>query len=130
MIALYVLPVLVLLAVGVFYVAAALRGWRIGKLSWPFQNGAGACARCKTVWRFVVPHYTFYDVTRQGSRRAVRPLCERCWAELGAPEARYPYYADLMADWILALEAGENFDEALRLRQASSAVVAAVHAGL
>lgn len=120
----------VALAAAAFLVAARLRGWRIGKLSWPFGHDGGACRRCTTTWVFVVKHLTPYDVTARGTKLAMFPLCERCWQELGDGEHRYPFYADLMMETIDAYRAQGDADEVARIQRAGTGIVAALRAGL
>jgi hypothetical protein len=63
----------------------------IGKLVAP---GYGDCGRCRTPWLFVR-----YHVTKYSNGSGCFPLCQKCWRELGTPEARLPYYRDLLARW-------------------------------
>jgi hypothetical protein len=51
-------------------------------------------------WARVEGHTTWYENTKDGQpRRGCFPLCEGCWTLLGHPEARIPYYAELIEQW-------------------------------
>lgn len=70
--------------------------WRLGRLSHIVGSpGYGSCHRCRTSWEFVLEHSTQYQT---GS--GCFPLCERCWADLGTPERRMPYYRELWNEWV------------------------------
>jgi hypothetical protein len=54
----------------------------------------GCCERCRTSWQFVEYHATDFSETN-----GCFPLCEPCWQTLGTPQARLPYYVQLLAMW-------------------------------
>lgn len=56
--------------------------------------GWGRCHHCNKTWRRVEGHVTLYT---EGS--GCFPLCVGCWAKLGSPEARLPYYRELWEEW-------------------------------
>lgn len=56
--------------------------------------GYGCCYRCQRPWKFAKAHTTPF-ITSEGCF----PLCESCWAELGTPEERWPYYQALIEAW-------------------------------
>jgi hypothetical protein len=55
--------------------------------------GYGGCLRCRATWMVALKsaHTTEYT-----SSRGVFPLCDYYWQELGTPEARLPYYHQLV----------------------------------
>lgn len=55
----------------------------------------GTCLRCTRPWKFAKYHLTPYE-----DSRSCFPLCEGCWFRLGTPEARLPYYYELVAIWM------------------------------
>jgi len=57
--------------------------------------GYSACGRCARTWDIVNGHDTEYDPSW-----SCFPLCEKCWGELKTPEARLPYYRELVNLWI------------------------------
>ncbi len=62
--------------------------------------GWGFCLRCGWPWNHTEPHSTNYVDPETGwNSRGIFPLCERCWTELGHPEARIPYYDALVTHW-------------------------------
>lgn len=55
---------------------------------------SGYCLRCGWPWRLVKIHDTKYNINS-----GCFPLCERCWTDLGNPEARIEYYKALIDAW-------------------------------
>lgn len=113
----------VLLGLLVLASTALLRHWRLGPLSRLIAPSYGACFRCKTSWRVARPHVTVYE-----PGRAVHPLCERCWAELATPAARYVYYGKFLAAWHDVYEAAGDREQVERIRRAATSIVAALQA--
>jgi hypothetical protein len=56
--------------------------------------GYGSCKRCGTGWNVTDGHTTMHS-----RNRGMFPLCESCWAHLGTPERRYPYYKQTADEW-------------------------------
>lgn len=54
----------------------------------------GSCGRCGTPWPVANYHNTKFC-----EHGGCFPLCEDCWQELETPEARLPYYRELMKWW-------------------------------
>ena len=71
-----------------------LLGFRVGRLGRVFASGFGACNLCETPWRFATHHVTDYS-----DHGGLFPLCENCWRDLAAPEARLPYYREMWRRW-------------------------------
>lgn len=57
-------------------------------------RGLGTCLRCRWPWPFCNEHSTRYE-----ERKGMFPLCETCWKDLETPEARLPYYVELVDMW-------------------------------
>lgn len=93
---------------------AYLTNIRLGPWSRILAPGYSWCYRCRTPWKFVKGHDTAYEWGEiNGYRYPFRgcfPLCEKCWSDLGTPEARLPYY-----EVLIAARFGERGDE---IRQA------------
>jgi hypothetical protein len=105
--------------------ARRLRRWRIGRWSWLLSRpGSGGCRRCETTWRYVRPHVTPY---RPG--RGMMALCEACWRDLRTPEARYPFYVDVIRDWQRLYEEVGDQNELDRIQRAIPDLVAALRVG-
>lgn len=66
---------------------------RTGVNSWHRAPGYGHCLRCRTAWKFVEDHSTYFQA---GS--GCFPLCQLCWSEL-TPTARLPFYYVLWRQW-------------------------------
>lgn len=67
---------------------------RIGRIGKVLAPGWGGCLRCRTPWRFVPHHTTWYT-----PNRGCFPLCEKCWKELAYPRFRMPFYRELFDSW-------------------------------
>jgi len=64
----------------------------IAELQEVASMGLGACGRCQRKWgEGNYGHSTMYD-----EHRGCFPLCENCWRELATPDARLPYYRQLI----------------------------------
>ncbi|MFQ5769690.1 MAG: hypothetical protein ACE5HX_04080 [bacterium] len=66
-----------------------------GKITQLIAPQYGYCHRCLMSWTFTEGHNTRYGNGEYG----LFPLCEKCWKELKAPEARLPYYRQLWEKW-------------------------------
>lgn len=64
---------------------------RLGRLGQLIAPSYGYCLRCKTPWRFVDHHTTWYAPSS-----GCFPLCEKCWAKLQRPERRLAFYAQMV----------------------------------
>ena len=104
---------------------ARWRHWRIGRLSWPFAGGTGACRHCKTTWAYARPHVTPYAPSR-----GVMVLCEKCYADLGTAEARYPFYVELMGEWRNVYAVAGMVEEKERVERAMTDVAFALRTGM
>ena len=87
---------------------------RTGACTW----GYSTCFRCRTSWDRVASHST-----ETSDHSCSFPLCELCWRELGTPEARLPFYAALVDEWVT--EHGMPLDDAARRRELLDAAVRA-----
>lgn len=65
-------------------------------------QGFSGCFRCGDSWSWKAHHNTQFSESE-----ACFPLCEECWAAL-TPEARWPYYEKLIADWGLAPDSRQS----------------------
>ena len=68
--------------------------------------GYSTCLRCDRPWKFVEPHATDYSESH-----GMFPLCEKCWTQLGTPEARLPYYRELWYRWESQTPGYANWDD-------------------
>jgi hypothetical protein len=68
--------------------------------------GYSCCNRCERPWKFVEGHATSFN-----EYHVMFPLCEKCWQELGTPEARLPYYRQLWYEWEMRHPGYVNWDE-------------------
>jgi hypothetical protein len=59
---------------------------RIGSISKILSPSYSSCEKCNTTWKFVKPHYTYYDESH-----GCFSLCEKCWSEL-TPKERLEFY--------------------------------------
>lgn len=66
---------------------------RSGVGTWHLAPGYGHCLRCRTAWKFVEGHSTYYNLGR-----GCFPLCEMCWSEM-EPHERLPFYYVLYRQW-------------------------------
>lgn len=69
---------------------------RIYRVGFP---GYGHCGCCGMPWSKAEPHVTHYGLVPGVARSGCFPLCEDCWKRLENPEARVPYYKELIYDW-------------------------------
>lgn len=53
--------------------------------------GYSWCEKCERTWDKVSGHVTDFS-----EYRGIFPLCESCWRELKTPEARLPYYSNVV----------------------------------
>jgi hypothetical protein len=72
----------------------ALKNRRIGPRSHRMTPQLSWCLRCKTTWRFVQAHVTYYE-----PGNGIAPLCKLCWEELATPKARLPFYHQMWMEW-------------------------------
>lgn len=72
----------------------ALRNRRIGPRSHRLTPELSWCMHCKTTWRFVQAHVTWYE-----PGIGVHALCRLCWEELATPKARLPFYHQVWMEW-------------------------------
>jgi hypothetical protein len=73
--------------------AASIAPWRWRFITAPFLHlyypSHGWCGRCRWSWPVAQEHETLWG---QGSYRGLFAVCQKCWEELGDPEARLPFY--------------------------------------
>lgn len=80
--------------------------------AWTLKNLAsdyGCCGRCRWPWPFVQTHSTRYSESN-----GCFPLCEQCWQELRTPEARLPFYEQLIDNWRGFGKLEDGLPEAIR----------------
>lgn len=112
---------------------------RLGPITKPLVNLMGsrmsACLHCDTSWAFVKGHVTEYGRPKYegGGGSGCFPLCEKCWADLGTPAARLPFYRALYELWLLDVGrkpyGPERFAALEATRSAWPLIEAAVRAG-
>lgn len=111
---------------------ARARHWRIGRWSWILPMGHGGCRRCETTWRYVDPHVLAYAPATLGptgdvvNGRGVMALCEVCSRELGTPEARYPYYQEVVSEWTDVYRSAGRPEQVERIQREIPSIVAAL----
>lgn len=81
---------------------------RVGRIGKPFAPSFGWCLRCETPWRFVKEHDTEF-----APGRALFPLCEKCWRQLGTPQARMVFYRGLWMSWSPGYARWEDIEAAV-----------------
>jgi len=68
-----------------------------GRWSGLIHPGLVGCLRCGIVHNH---DWTKDHATNYTANSGVHVLCERCWVELGTPEARWYYYDRIVDNWI------------------------------